>query len=81
MEKDFSIKKKDKIYLILKQGKMQVKILIILDPGPGSYRSPSDFGHYDGDVVYRNTGAIAYLGRTTDMKSMNSSMRSSRRKL
>lgn len=30
------------------------------NPGPGSYRSPSDFGHYDGNV-YGKTGAISYL--------------------
>jgi len=36
------------------------------NPGPGSYRSPSDFGHYDGNV-YGNTGAISYLtlGKST----------------
>ena len=50
-----------------------------VDPGPGSYRSPSDFGHYDGDV-YRNTGAIAYMSRTSQLKSLNSSMRSSKSK-
>ena len=47
-----------------------------VDPGPGSYRSPSDFGHYDGDV-YRNTGAIAYMSRASQL---NSSMRSSKSK-
>ena len=30
------------------------------NPGPGSYRSPSDFGQYDGNV-YRRTGGISYL--------------------
>jgi hypothetical protein len=30
------------------------------NPGPGAYRSPSEFGHYDGNV-YSKTGAMAYL--------------------
>ena len=30
------------------------------NPGPGSYRAPSDFGHYDGNV-YSKSGGIAYL--------------------
>ncbi len=30
------------------------------NPGPGSYRSPSEFGHYDGNV-YNKSGGIAYL--------------------
>ena len=51
-----------------------------LDPGPGSYRSPSDFGHYDGEV-YKNTGGIAYMSRTKQLKSLNSSMRTSKSKL
>lgn len=36
------------------------------NPGPGSYRSPSDFGQYDGNV-YGKTGAISYLtsGKST----------------
>lgn len=80
MEKDILIKKKDRIYLILQQGKTSVIFIFIKDPGPGSYRSPSDFGHYDGDV-YKNTGGIAYMARSTNLKSMNSSMRSSRSKL
>ena len=29
-------------------------------PGPGSYRSPSQFGHYDGNI-YNKSGAISYL--------------------
>lgn len=33
------------------------------NPGPGSYRSPSDFGHYDGNV-YNTTGAMAYINQT-----------------
>lgn len=63
-----------------KLGKIQVLFKIILDPGPGSYRSPSDFGHYDGDV-YKNTGGIAYMSRSTQLKSLNNSIRSSRSKL
>lgn len=34
------------------------------NPGPGSYRSPSDFGHYDGEV-YGKTGGISYLAATS----------------
>lgn len=64
----------------IKQGKIQVFFKIILDPGPGSYRSPSDFGHYDGDV-YKNTGGIAYMSRSSQLKSLNNSIRSSRSKL
>jgi hypothetical protein len=30
------------------------------NPGPGAYRSPSEFGHYDGNV-YSKTGGISYL--------------------
>ena len=30
------------------------------NPGPGAYRAPSDFGHYDGEV-YSKTGGISYL--------------------
>lgn len=66
--------------MIIKQGKIQVFFKIILDPGPGSYRSPSDFGHYDGDV-YKNTGGIAYMSRSSQLKSLNNSIRSSRSKL
>jgi len=56
------------------------KFLIYADPGPGSYRSPSDFGHYDGDV-YKNSGAIAYMGRSTKLTSFNNSIRSSKSRL
>jgi len=46
--KDYSTKKEE-----LFNSKAKLKIIIVylilwLDPGPGSYRSPSDFGHYDG---------------------------------
>ena len=30
------------------------------NPGPGAYRSPSDFGQYDGNV-YSSSGGMAYL--------------------
>ncbi len=79
MAKEHLIKKEDKICLILKQEKITVIIYLIKDPGPGSYRSPSDFGHYDGNV-YKNTGGFAYMSRTSQIKSMNNSMRSSRSK-
>lgn len=68
------------MHLTLEQERIQVLIKFILDPGPGSYRSPSDFGHYDGDV-YKNTGAIAYMSRSSQLKSLNNSIRSSRSKL
>jgi hypothetical protein len=55
-------------------------ILIQIDPGPGSYRNPSEFGHYDGNV-YKNTGGIAYMSRTSQLKSLNTSVRSSRSRL
>jgi hypothetical protein len=35
------------------------------DPGPGSYRSPSDFGHYDGGEVYNRTGGISHIAPMT----------------
>lgn len=31
-----------------------------INPGPGAYRAPSDFGHYDGNV-YTKTGGISYM--------------------
>lgn len=34
------------------------------NPGPGAYRAPSDFGHYDGNV-YTKTGGISYLAPTS----------------
>lgn len=37
------------------------------NPGPGSYRAPSDFGHYDGPV-YGKTGAMSYLGSTRNSR-------------
>lgn len=30
--------------------KTWVQHVVKIDPGPGSYRSGSDFGHYDGNV-------------------------------
>ncbi len=65
--------------MILEQEKIYVIYYLTLGPGPGSYRTPSDFGHYDGDV-YKNTGGIAYMSRTAQLKSMSNSMRSSRSK-
>lgn len=38
------------------------------NPGPGSYRAPSDFGHYDGNV-YNKSGAIAYLNETKQSRA------------
>lgn len=55
-------------------------LFIILDPGPGSYRSPSDFGHYDGEV-YQASGAIAYMSKSTKLKSISSSIMASKMKL
>lgn len=42
-----------------------------LNPGPGSYRSPSDFGHYDGNVYGGKSGGISYIapGKTTRTSS------------
>jgi hypothetical protein len=56
------------------------KCFITVDPGPGSYRLPSDFGHYDGNV-YQSTGAIAYMSQSTKLRSSNVSLRNSRKKL
>lgn len=48
MERESLIKKEDRLNFNLRQEKITVKYFLILDPGPGSYRTPSDFGHYDG---------------------------------
>jgi hypothetical protein len=34
----------------------EVSKTVIGNPGPGSYRTPSDFGQYDGAVYERNPG-------------------------
>jgi hypothetical protein len=41
------------------------------NPGPGSYRAPSDFGHYDGNV-YSKTGGISYINLSNTARSRNS---------
>ncbi len=41
------------------------------NPGPGSYRSPSDFGHYDGNVYAGKTGGISYLVPRKESRSSN----------
>lgn len=46
-----------------------------INPGPGAYRSPSEFGHYDGNV-YNKTGGISYLAAGS-----NTSRTSSKAKL
>jgi hypothetical protein len=38
------------------------------NPGPGAYRSPSDFGHYDGNV-YSRTGGISYINPGNNSKA------------
>jgi len=48
MERESLIKKEERLSFNLRQEKITVKHFLILDPGPGSYRTPSDFGHYDG---------------------------------
>lgn len=74
-------KERRETHFDFKARKNSSTLYVILDPGPGSYRSPSDFGQYDGGNVYKNTGGIAYMSRTTQLKSLNSSMKSSRNKL
>ena len=44
------------------------------NPGPGSYRSPSDFGIYDGNV-YSRTGAMAYLNATNRSKDSKTGLK------
>ena len=46
-------------------------------PGPGSYRSPSDFGQYDGDVYNLNLGMYKTGFSQNNSKSrLNDTLRS-----
>lgn len=51
-------------------------------PGPGAYRSPSDFGHYDGDV-YNSTLSMykTSLSNNNSRSKLNSTIRSSKKRL
>jgi hypothetical protein len=51
-------------------------------PGPGSYRSPSDFGHYDGDVYNLNIGMYKTgFSRNNSNSKLNSTLSASKKKL
>lgn len=50
-------------------------------PGPGAYRSPSDFGHYDGDVYKNNTLSMYKTSLSGSQSKLNSTIRSSKKKL
>lgn len=81
MEQGLLRRKEERVNFSFKRERIQViYLLIIKDPGPGSYRSPSDFGHYDGDV-YQASGAIAYMSQSTKLKSLSSTIRASKIKL
>lgn len=71
MARDISTNSTESLSFNIKQKKIIVIHKFKIDPGPGSYRSPSDFGHYDGDV-YNYTGGISYM--------VPKSMRSSRKR-
>jgi len=49
-------------------------------PGPGSYRSPSDFGQYDGNVYNMNlTMYKTTLSKNNSKSKLNSTLRSTSR--
>lgn len=52
-------------------------------PGPGSYRQPSEFGNYDGDVYNLNISMYGQTGMSRKLSGskLNSTLRSSRRKI
>lgn len=47
-------------------------------PGPGSYRFPSDFGQYDGDVYDRKPSMYSRTLDTTGLRGAKETIRSSR---
>lgn len=55
------------------------------NPGPGSYRSPSDFGQYDGDIYNYNLSmyktSFSKSASRNSFSKLNQTTKSSRRRL
>lgn len=51
-------------------------------PGPGSYRSPSDFGQYDGNVYNLNIGMYKTgLSQSNSKSKLHSTLSASKKRL
>jgi len=67
LEKESLCLEEDNLSHNSKQEDLKVIFNIILAPGPGTYRLPSDFGHYDNIEVMRTSfskGDFEKTGRT-----------------